>query len=383
LIPADKVKLIQSADGGVVRSILVRDGQRVVAGQVLVELDPTQSGADQAQAASALQTARVQAAYASGLLAYARGGAPAFSAPPGMPPEVAVTQQQLLRATIAEYEAKLAELQQRRTEAHAMASGAAREVVKLQQTLPLLEERVAARRNLTDKGFASKLQQLELEQQQMVHRSEIGVQQDNRSRFNATIASASAQIVALKETFVREAATQLAKAQDEISLRTEELTKADQRSRLQALRSPVVGTVQQVSVTAPGAVVKPADPIMVLVPEGGSLVAEVLIANKDVGQMRLGQKVELKFEAYPFTDYGTVPGRLEWLSRDAIQDEKLGLVYQAHVRLERDAIEAGGRKFALAPGLAATADIKMRTRRIIEYLFSPISRRAQEAGREQ
>ena len=383
IIPADKVKVIQSADGGVVRKILVRDGERVRGGQILIELDPTLSGADQAQAASALQTARVQAAQARSLLGYARTGRLSFVTPDGTPAEVAATQAQLLRATTAEYAAKLAELEQRRAEAQALASQAGREVAKLTETLPLLEERVAKRRILAEKGYSSKLTQLELEQQQMVHRSEIGVQTDNRRRYAATVASAAAQIAALKETFVREAATNLAKAQDEIALRTEELTKADQKSRLQALRSPVGGTVQQLSVAAPGAVVKPADPIMVVVPEGGALVAEVMIANKDVGHVRVGQPVEVKLEAYPFTDYGTVRGRLEWVANDAVQDEKLGLIYQARVRLEHHAIQSGDRTVRLAPGLAATADIQTGTRRIVEYLLSPLSRRAQEAGRER
>lgn len=383
IIPADKVKLVQSADGGVVRSIRVRDGQRVRAGEVLIELDPTVSGAEQAQAASALQTARVQAAQARALLGYARTGRLSFVAPADTPAAVAATQQQLLRATTAEYAAKLAELEQRRAEAQALASQAGREVAKLTETLPLLEERVAKRRILAEKGYSSKLIQLELEQQQMVHRSEIGVQADSRRRYAATVASAAAQIAALKETFVREAATSLAKAQDEIALRTEELTKADQRSRLQALRSPVDGTVQQLSVAAPGAVVKPADPIMVVVPEGGALVAEVLIANKDVGHVRVGQAVEVKLEAFPFTDYGTVPGRLMQLSRDAIQDEKLGLVFQARVQLDEPVASTGARRLIVAPGLAATADIKTGTRRIVEYLLSPLARRAQEAGREQ
>jgi hemolysin D len=383
LIPADKVKILQSVDGGIVRAIHVRDGQQVKAGQVLIELDPTQSGADQAQAASALSAARVSKAYAEGLLQFANTGRIAFEAPLGTPAAIAETQTQMLRATVSEYQANLADLSQRRAESVALSAQAGKEVDKLKVTLPLLKERVARRKILADRGLSSKLLQLELEEQQLDREQAIGVQAQSSARYRATSASVAAQMAALKQTFMREAAEALAKAQDEIRLREEELTKASQKNRLQQLRSPVDGTVQQLTVSAAGAVVKPAEPIMVLVPSGGTLEAEVMIANKDIGHVRVGQAVSVKLEAFSFTDYGTVPGRLVQISRDAIQDEKVGLVYQARVRLDQSTIGVDGRALPLAPGLAATADIHTGSRRIISYLLSPLSRRAQEAGRER
>ena len=383
LIPYDKVKVLQSADGGIVRAIHVRDGQHVKAGQVLIDLDPTQSGADEAQARSALGAARVAKAYAEALLLYARTGRLAFAAPEGTPPAIIDTQTQLLQAAAYEYRANLADLDERRAEARALGAQSQKQVGKLEVTLPLLKERVARRKTLADKGYSSKLLQLELEQQQMEHEREIGIQAENSARFRATIASAGAQMAALKQTFVRQAAEALAKAQDEIRLREEELTKASQKNRLQQLRSPVAGTVQQLSVNTLGAVIKPADPIMIVVPAGGTLELEAMIANKDIGHIRLGQPVSVKLEAFAFTDYGTVPGHLVQISTDAIQDEKWGLVYQARVRLDRPTIMVDGRPALLAPGLAATADIHTGSRRIISYILSPLSRRAQEAGRER
>jgi hemolysin D len=91
----------------------------------------------------------------------------------------------------------------------------------------------------------------------------------------------------------------------------------------------------------------------------------------------------VKLEAYPFTRYGVVPAVLESISRDAIEDKEKGLVYTARARLLQDYIIIGSRRAMLAPGLAATAEIKTGERRIIEYLLSPLSRRIQESGRER
>jgi hemolysin D len=130
-------------------------------------------------------------------------------------------------------------------------------------------------------------------------------------------------------------------------------------------------------------VLRPADPLMVIVPDGSTLVVDAMVLNRDVGFVREGQSVRVKLEAFPFTRYGVVEGRLTFLSRDAIQDENLGLVFPARVELSQFAISVDGRAQALSAGLAVTAEIKTGRRRIIEFLLSPLQRRVQEAGRER
>lgn len=380
LIPSGHVQLVQSADGGVVRALHVRDGELVRKGQLLADLDPTQSGAEAAQAQAALATARMDAARSQALLRVVRGEPMAFAPPPGTEPAVAATQRALIESQLSEFRGKLGDLGQRRAEALAQARASELERRRLFDTLPLLRDRVARRRKLTDQGLNSKIQQLELEQQQLDHERSIGVQAEGVVRYAATAGSLAQQMDEARAAFVKEAATALAKAEDEVRLRTEELRKADQRSRLQQLRSPADGTIQQLSIHTIGAVVKPGDPIMVVVPAAGGVVMEAQLRNQDVGQVYVGQPVALKLEAFPFTRYGTVPGKLVGLSRDAIQDEKAGLIYQARVAVDPAWRPKGG--IALSPGMAATADIHTGSRRIIWFLLSPIARRAQEAGRE-
>lgn len=123
--------------------------------------------------------------------------------------------------------------------------------------------------------------------------------------------------------------------------------------------------------------------VLTVVPARGALEAEVGILNKDVGFICPGQNAAVKLEAFPFTRFGAVPGRVRSISRDAVQDRDMGLVYVATVTLDRAYIDTDGRRAALAPGLAATVDIKTGTRRIISDLLSPLQTSIAQAGRER
>ena len=176
------------------------------------------------------------------------------------------------------------------------------------------------------------------------------------------------------------------------------MTKAVRRKTFAELRAPVSGTVQQLAIATIGGVVQPAQAVMVIVPDGATPVVEANILNKDIGFIREGQTVRVKLEAFPFTDYGIVPGVVESISRDAIdlsqpgkemakdpngRPVQQGLVYAARVRLLKSTIRVRGRDQAIGPGLAVQAEIKTGERRIIDYLLSPIAQTVDEAGRER
>ena len=165
-------------------------------------------------------------------------------------------------------------------------------------------------------------------------------------------------------------------------LRREELTKARERNRLQRLAAPADGIVQQLDVHTIGGVVEAAKPLMIVVPEG-ALRMEAKVLNRDAGFVRAGQTVQVKLEAFPFTRYGSVPGRILSISRDAVQDKDIGPYYVARVALSRSDIHTEGGRAALGPGMSATADIRIGSRRIISYLIGPIREVGQEAARER
>ena len=398
VIPSGNVKLIQPLEMGTVRAIHVRNGQRVKAGQLLVELDPTMAGADAEQASQSLLTAEVIAARNAALLAHLQGRPARFVPPPGTPAIIAQTQADFVRTAVAEYEGEKASLIQQRAEQQAQLEAAEAEVAKLTQTLPLVEQQLAARKELAEKGYFSNIRLLEYEQLRLEHIQNIAVQRAGAAQARAAIANISAQLARLDGSFGKTAVAALSEAQEKSGLSQQEVTKAVRRKAFAELRAPVSGTVQQLAIATIGGVVQPAQAIMIIVPDGATPVVEANILNKDIGFIREGQTVRVKLEAFPFTDYGIVPGVVESISRDAIdlsqpgkemakdpngRPVQQGLVYAARVRLLKSTIRVRGRDQAIGPGLAVQAEIKTGERRIIDYLLSPIAQTMDEAGRER
>jgi hemolysin D len=382
-LPVANVKVIQPMEIGAVRSIHVRNGERVRKGQLLIELDSTMAGAEEAQATRGLLSARISRARNDALLAHLRGRPARFVAPPGTPAQVVETQNLVIASAVAEYEAERASLTQSRAERSAELAGSLAEISKLRQTLPLIDQQLEARRDLSAKGHFPKLKVLEYEQLRVEHLQNIQVQESVAAKARAAISNIDAQMAKLRQTFAKEASSEMATAEDESSLRGEELRKSERRRSLQQLRSPVDGVVQQLAVHTVGGVVQPAEPLMIIVPSGSEVAVEAQILNKDIGFVREGQKVRVKLEAFPFTDYGLIEGVVETISRDAIQDEKIGLVYATRIKLQRNTITIGGRPQLIGPGMAVQAEVKTGERRIIQYLLSPISQTVAEAGRER
>lgn len=382
LVPADDVKLIQPGAAGIVHAILVRDGQSVRAGQPLVELDPTVSDADAAQASKALETAMLDAARLRAVLSALDGQGLRFTPPTGTTADVAATQIALARAQLAEIQAASRTHTADTQVALAARAEAQIEAAKLTETLPLLDEQIAANEKLLEKGYVSKLRVIEMRRQRLSAARD-------RDAALATARKADAQIAVTSGNSSQSTAeararvlADLTKAESDARQREEELTKATKRSSLQRLVSPVDGTVTQLAVHTVGGVVEAAKPIMVIVPARGKLVAEVAIANKDVGFVSAGQPVALKIEAFPFTRYGAVEGRLEQISSDAIQDDKRGLIYTARVALDHTTIQRDGATVALTAGMAVTADIRTGRRSLASYLLSPVDEIRRTAARE-
>jgi hemolysin D len=409
-VPSGNVKLVQPIEIGAVRAIHVRNGQFVRKGQLLVELDPTLANAEEAQSEQTLLSARVVQARNDALLAYLEGRGAAYVAPPGTPDDVLRTEQAFVRSAIAQYEAERASLRQQRAEKQAELTGAQAEIAKLRESLPYLDRQMAARAELAEKGYYSRLKLLEYEQLRAEHVRNIDIQTANAARAAAAIGTLDAELRSLRENFGKIAVTDLAEANDKAGLASEELRKSARRRQFQELRAPVDGVVQQLAVNTVGGVVQPAQPLMVIVPCSragaasaecaGGLAVEAFVQNKDIGFVRVGQRVAVKLEAFNFTDYGLIEGTVETISRDAIDQSQEpagasrdangrpvqpGLVYAARVRLAcaPDDPKRSPLCDRVQPGMAAQAEIKTGRRRIIQYLLSPISQAVNEAGRER
>ncbi|MEA2853411.1 MAG: rane fusion protein hemolysin, partial [Rhodospirillaceae bacterium] len=306
IVPGGRTKLIQPFETGVVRAIHVRDGQSVKAGDVLIELDPTMTDADQEHqrsdlVAAELDVARLRAALAEDPLA-------AFRPPQSAGAAEIEMHRQFLISQRAEQNAKLSEIERQQGQKEAERATTSASVAKLQATIPVLQERVDIRKNLLEKALVSKITYLS-EFQDLV-----GLQQDlvvQQSRLR----EADAAIALLKETRERTAAEYrrttfdaLAKAEQKVASAAQEVVKAERRTKLQVLTAPVDGVVQQLAVHTVGGVVTPAQPLAVLVPSDSHLEIEAMLSNRDIGFVHPGQKTEIKVDTFNFTRYGLLHG---------------------------------------------------------------------------
>jgi hemolysin D len=404
IIPSDRTKTIQPLEIGVVRAIRVQDGQSVKAGDVLVELDPTVNNATLDQSKRDFVGARLTAARVRAALTSADDPLSAFSAPADFPPEMVQMHRQFLVSQTSEQKAKLAAIDGQVAQRRAERTTIHASIEKLKTALEPLGQRVEVRKQLFDKQLGSKLTYLSDLQELVSHQQEIVVQQ---SRFN----EADAAIGALLEMRARTAAEyqrmlyeELDKTEQKVAALAQEVVKAETRTKMQTLKAPVDGVVQQLAIHTVGGVVTPAQPLMIVVPAESQLEIDAMISNRDIGFVEPGQEAAIKVDTFNFTRYGLLHGAVLGVSQDAITRDKpqdrtnesargseassseprgQELIYSARISVDRNQMQIDEKRVKLAPGMAVTVEIKTGTRRIISYLFSPLLRYKHESLRER
>ncbi len=398
IIPSGKVKVIQPFETGVVKAIDVHDGQHVHAGDMLVELDPTMNAAEAGHVGHDLIAAEIDAAR---LAALENGDE--MIAPDGAAPADVQTARSQVRAARAEQQAKLDSLSRQLEQKQAEKDEAAATVSKLQASMPLIQKRRDVRKYLSEHEFGSKLTYLEAQQQLTEQGHDIEVEGHKLDESTAAIAALKQQHDETEAEFHRDNLDKLGEDEAKIGSLRQDFDKATQRTTLQSLRSPVDGTVQQLSVHTVGGVVQPAEQLLVVVPDDAKLEIEATVPNRDVGFVHAGEPAEIKVEAFTFTRYGLLHGVVTDLSRDTApvddrqqqqnqkkqdqgddesrQAREAG--YIAHITLAETSIDTETGPQALGPGMAVTVEIKTGHRRVIDYLLSPLKRYRHEGMRER
>jgi hemolysin D len=367
----------------VVNAIHVRDGDHVTKGQVLIELDTTLATAELDQATKALLADELEVARNRALVDALDGKGIHFVAPAGTPDNVAAAERQLIAAQLSEVNSTVSGYGAARSSSLADAQAAAATRSKLDATLPILDHEVEAMNRLDAKGYAPGMRLLELQRQRRSDQGDRDVAAAQEIRGASEARKFAQQMAETRDTARRQAMVELAKAATDAIVKREDVTKATRRAGLVKLTAPEDGTVQQLQIHTVGGVVEPAKTLMVIVPSHDGIEVEARVLNKDVGFVREGQQAAVKIEAFPFTRYGSVPGTVTSLSRDAVTDPKLGPTYIARVRLARSDIVADGKAIPLSSGMGVTADIRTGSRRIISWLISPIMTTVQQAAREK
>lgn len=386
IVPSGKTKVIQPNEVAVVKAIHVHDGQRVKAGELLVELDSQITGADVERLHSELLAAQVDSARAQLLLQAIKDKTEPASVSGFIANATPAQQESLQRWVQGQYlelraalDQSDAQIEQREAEIRSLRAS----ITALSKTLPISRELAADYRGLLEKQFVAKHAYLEKEQILLDQERELAQQKARISELEAALKAAQQQ----RTGVLAQTRRAMLDLQNDADVRaaslTQELRKAEQRNRLTQLTAPVDGTVQQLAIHTQGGVVTQAQPLMVIVPSDQPVEVEAMLENKDVGFVRPGQAVEVKVETFNFTKYGVVDGTVASVSSDAIDDEKLGLVYSTRIQLKDSAIAVGHGLVDLTPGMAVRAEVKTDKRRVIDYFLSPLQQYSSEGMRER
>ena len=373
IVVSDRTKTIQPLEVSVVAKVLVKDGDAVKAGQVLIELDATAANADQASVVEQLKAADAELQRTSTLLEALNTS----SKPKGNSNDA---QLQAEWQDITARQAKLAAEAQRR---EAEAATVREAIAKLEATVPLAKQREADVKGLAEQGFMNQHAGQDRSRERIELERDLALQRARLLEAQAAIAESRQN----KAAYLAETQRTLRERQTQANLKRQQLaqerSKTEQRSRLTQLKAPVDGTVQQLAVHTAGGVVTPAQVLMIVVPKDAEVTAEVVLENKDIGFVREGQTVEVKLETFPFTRYGTVAATVTSLAADAVNDEKRGAIFPATLKLSQTHLNVDGKRITLAPGMNLSAEIKTGQRRVIDYLLSPVQRASDESLKER
>lgn len=384
IVVSQRTKTLQPLEASVVRAIHVKDGDKVQAGQLLVELDATNSKADgkrvdQERGAAVGDSLRAQAL----LLSLERGGSPSLPKEAELSPPELLSARTQLAAEWADVGAKLAKFEAEIARRKAEIATAAQLLNKLDSTLPLARQRETDYKALSDQGYVAGHAGQDRTRERIEMERDLATAQARAREAQAALSESEFARNAYRAETLRNLRDRLAQSELKSSQLVEEAVKAKQRSALTELRAPVAGTVQQLAIHTAGGVVTPAQVLLVVVPDDAAVTAEVTIDNKDVGFVNAGQEAEIKLETFPFTRYGVVHAKVTTLSADAVNDEKRGAIFPATLALQSTSIDVDGKTIRLAPGMNLTAEIKTGKRRVIEYLMNPVQKHLGESLKER
>jgi hemolysin D len=356
IIPTGYSKTIAAIDTASVRALYVKEGQHVTAGDVLIELDSSASDAERDKATGDRTFALLQTARARALIE---------AIDSGLPPKLA----KLVGVVEEDWNAARLQLDGQYRDYGAKLKRLTGDIARFEEVLPLASQRASDYQSLLKDRDVSYHAWLEKEQARM----EIAAQ----------LADAKNQRDSLVEETRRAAYEQLTEGSKLAAASQQDALRSDARSKLLKIVAPVDGTVQQLDAHTVGGVVAAAKPLMLIVPNQSQVEVEAFLENKDIGFVKEGQTVAVKIDTYDYTKYGTISGKVTHVSRDAIVDEKKGLIYSTRVALEKSAIEVQGKEMPLSPGMSVNVEIKTGDRRVIEYILSPLMRHQRESLNER
>lgn len=379
VVPSRQVQVVQSLDGGVVEEILVRPGQRVDAGQVLLRLDPTRSTASLGENKAETLALKAKAARLEAL---------ATGEPFKAPDDVLKQAPHVVEMERRVWESKTQELQ---TAINIARDQFNQRQQELRETMAnrdqaasscsLTSEELRVTKPLLSSGAVSEVDLLRLQRDVARFCGEAKAASAQIGRIQAAIQEADRKVQESELNARNLARVELSETRGKLSSLEQGQLALQDRVKLAEVRSPVRGTVNNLMANTVGGVVQPGKDILDIVPMDDTLLLEVQINPKDIGFLHFGQKAEVKFTAYDFAIYGGLAGKLEQIAANTTTDEKGNSFYIVKVRTER--AHVGDDSRPIIPGMQAEVHILTGQRTLMQYLLKPILRAKANAFTER
>jgi hemolysin D len=396
LVPKGEVYKIHPIDSGKIATIRVKEGQAVKAGQELIELDTEIAAADVERLQQMLSADQIQLGQLQSLLEKTRFEGDTRS-------QIVSAEAQAAVATIAQAKAQTQAQEKAIAQVNAKIATTQKLLSQLQEDERAYQARLNRLKPLVEQGAIATEQMFQAEQalrdcQRSITQSEGEVQQGlaELARLQAELkqnfAESDQRQAGLTQKQAEGRNTRI-EAQQKIQQQQVEITQlkakiAETRNLLNTakaklkqrfLYAPVDGTVSSLNIPNKGEVVQPGQTVAEVAPQNAPLVLSANLPNREAGLIKVGMPVRVKLDAFPYQDYGTIPGKVISMSSDAKPDEKLGNIYRVNVELDKHHVTANNRPVYFKAGQTGSADIILRRRRIADILFEPI-RQLQQGG---
>jgi hemolysin D len=409
--PSGRSKVIQSLEPGKVVAVAVSNGRDVKAGDLLLELDPTDSGADREAQTRELESARAEAARRKVAIdvALSTGSSSllplAIPFPEGTSAETRSREEAVLKSDLYQLRAGRASLLAQLAERLATRDKLRASIASRENVIALAKERVDMRSTLNDKGSLSRAMVIEVLSQ---YEQQVTTQVSEQGQLVETEASIKTIRAKIDEALGQFASDQVQKkteAERKADRGAQELIKSTAKNERTFIKAPISGTVQQLAITTVGQVVSSGQSLMTIVPVDAPIEIEALVQNQDIGFVKADQEAVIKIDAFPFTRYGTINGKILKVSKESIDEREAqgggdpgrpqnsttaaapgrsqNLVFPATIQLAANSIDIDGKMIPLTPGMSVTVEILTGQRRAIDYVLSPLREVSSNTARER
>ena len=381
VIPTGQEQVVQNLEGGILKAILVREGEEVRQGAVLLRLDDTQFSSNLQEVRAeflGLQAAIVRLEAESEARAMEE-----MAEYETLDPEYAGLEQALYNARKAEFDAAIAVLRRQAQQRRLELEEKRQEAASLQISLSLAREEKDITEPMVKRGVAPRVELVRLLGKISEMEGKLKNAKNAYPRIRSAIAEAEDRITEKQRIWMTDAQRQLNEKRQRFRTLEESLKSLQDRVVRTEITAPVNGTVKRVLVTTLGGVVQPGMPLVEIVPSDDTLLIEAQIRPEDVAFLHPGQKATVKLTAFDFSIYGGLEATLVHISADTIQDPAGDRFYEIRVRTDRNYLERDGRRFEIIPGMVAEVDILTGTKTVMDYLLKPILKARERALRER